>query len=239
MASDFTGFPKEAISFFRALRRNNAREWFQARKAVYEESVRAPMVRLVEAINADLMTYAPEYVTDPKDAIYRIYRDTRFSPDKTPYKTHIAALFPRRGMAKHFGSGFYFSVSDKEIEVAGGAYMPGPEQLLSIRKYLSEHHMEFRKLLQARTLKTLMGDLQGQQLSRPPKGFCSEHPAADLVRYKQLYLDALLDPACAMTSAVFDEVRTRFGAMAAFVNFLNRPLLAAKKESAKKAPILW
>jgi uncharacterized protein (TIGR02453 family) len=106
MRSAFPGFPAEAMTFYRGLARNNTREWFQPRKPVYDEQVKAPMVELVTALNQAMMKFAPDYVTDPAKAIYRIYRDTRFSPDKTPYKTQIAASFARRGMEKHGAAGF-------------------------------------------------------------------------------------------------------------------------------------
>src|ERR1022692_4199783 len=91
MRSGFPGFPPEAVTFYRGLARHNTREWFQPRKTVYDEKVKAPMVELVTELNRALMAFAPDYVTDAHKAIYRIYRDTRFSPDKTPYKTQIAA----------------------------------------------------------------------------------------------------------------------------------------------------
>ena len=97
MRSAFSGFPPEAMQFFRGLARNNNREWFLPRKPIFEEKVKQPMRELVEAVNAAMKSFAPEYVTEPDKAIYRIYRDTRFSKDKTPYKDHIAATFPRRG----------------------------------------------------------------------------------------------------------------------------------------------
>jgi uncharacterized protein (TIGR02453 family) len=222
--SRFPGFPPETARFFRGLKRNNTREWFQARKAVYEEKVRAPMCALVEALNARMMRFAPEYVAEPAKAIYRIYRDTRFSADKTPYKTHIAAVFTRRGLEKHAGAGFYFSVSHEEVEVAGGVYMPGPEQLLAIRRQLLERHEDFRRLVNARPLKSAMGDLQGDRLSRVPTGFPADHAAADLVRYKQWLLYVVLDAELAATSALFDEILKRFRAMAPVVEFLNAPL---------------
>jgi len=224
MPSRFPGFPTEMVAFFRGLEKHNTREWFQARKDVYERSVKAPMVTLVEAVNRELARFAPDYIHDPQKAIYRIYRDTRFSADKTPYKTHIAAVFPRRGHEKHGAAGLYFSVSHKEIEVAGGIYMPGPEQLLAVRTHLAAHHEEFRKLLRARSLATLMGRLQGEQLTRPPKGFPAEHPAADLIRYKQWLLYVILSPESATTPRLQDEVVKRFKAMAPFVEFLNAPL---------------
>src|SRR2546426_6668322 len=131
----FAGFPREAIAFFKELERHNRREWFQPRKQIYDEQVKAPMAHLIRALTAEMMRFAPDYVTEPEKAIYRIYRDTRFSKDKTPYKTHVAAIFPRRGLAKH-GGGLYFSVSAREVEVAGGVYMPGPEELLAIRNHI-------------------------------------------------------------------------------------------------------
>ena len=85
------------IQFFRGLKRNNRREWFQPRKHLFEQHVKAPMLELVAALNTQLASFAPEYVTDPTKAIFRIYRDTRFSSDKTPYKTHVAASFSRLG----------------------------------------------------------------------------------------------------------------------------------------------
>jgi len=94
----FPGFPPEALTFLRSLKRNNRREWFQPRKEIFETKVKAPIIQLVEAINAELLDFAPEHITDPKKAVYRIYRDTRFSADKTPYKTHIAAIFPDRNL---------------------------------------------------------------------------------------------------------------------------------------------
>src|SRR5437016_5646123 len=111
-------FPVEALTFLRALARNNDREWFQPRKETYEAKVKAPMLALIESINAELMDFAPEHVTDAKKAFYRIYRDTRFSADKTPYKTHIAAIFPRKGLVKHACAGYYFQVSPKGVGIA-------------------------------------------------------------------------------------------------------------------------
>src|SRR5690349_3822990 len=107
MGSGFKGFPEEGMAFFRGLARNNRREWFLPRKQVYEDLVKAPMVELVEALNASMLDFAPAYVTDPDKAIFRIYRDVRFSADKTPYKTHIAATFSRRGSARHAAAGYY------------------------------------------------------------------------------------------------------------------------------------
>ena len=97
----FEGFSDEAVKFFRLLRKNNTREWFQPRKEVFDTEIRAVMEELVGLVNHELGKFAPAHIAEPKKAVYRIYRDTRFSSDKTPYKTHIAANFPRQGMEKH------------------------------------------------------------------------------------------------------------------------------------------
>src|SRR5262245_29536624 len=106
----FSAFPKEGLRFLRSLKRNNNREWFLEHKGIYDEYVKGPMGRLIEALADDFPKFAPEMVASPKVSAYRIYRDTRFSKDKSPYKTHIAAVFPRDGLDKHQGAGFYLHI---------------------------------------------------------------------------------------------------------------------------------
>jgi uncharacterized protein (TIGR02453 family) len=229
MRSGFPGFPAEAVTFYRGLARHNTREWFQPRKTVYDEKVKAPMVDLVTALNSAMMDFAPDYVTDAPKAIYRIYRDTRFSPDKTPYKTQIAASFSRRGMEKHGAAGYYFAISHKGVDVGGGIYLPPPETLLAVRTHIAERHAEFLQLAASSAVRRLFGAVQGEQLSRVPKGFCADHPAADLLRFKQFLLFTTLDAAMVTTPKLFVELEKRFRAMAPFLDFLNAPLVMAKR----------
>jgi uncharacterized protein (TIGR02453 family) len=219
-------FPPEAITFLKGLEKNNAREWFQPRKEIFDTKLKAPMFELVEAINAELLNFAPEFITEPKKAVYRIYRDTRFSKDKTPYKTHIGAIFPRRGLTKDSGAGYYFHVSAKGVGIACGAYGPGPEQLRKIRHFLAENDKVFRS--SAAKLKRLMGPVQGTTLQRVPKGFAAEHPAVDLIKMKQWYWWVELDAKLATSPKLKAEVVKRFRAMAPMVEFLNRPLLGKR-----------
>jgi len=230
MRSAFPGFPREAIEFFRGLARHNNREWFLPRKAIFEEKVKQPMRQLVAEVNAAMMGFAPEYVADPDKAIYRIYRDTRFSKDKTPYKDHIAASFYRRGAGAHSDAGYYIAVSHKEVAIGGGVYMPAPETLLAIRHHIAGRHQEFRGILAARAVKQLFGELQGEQLSRVPKGFCAEDPAADLLRFKQLFLYVELPPDLATTPALYGEILKRFRAMGPFLAFLTAPLKSRRSD---------
>src|ERR1035437_10215525 len=172
--------------------------------------------------------FAPEDATDPDKAIYRIYRDTRFSKDKTPYKDHIAASFSRRG--DKAGAGFYFAVSHKEVAIGGGLYMPEPEALLAIRQHLAERHAEFRKIAGARAVRQLFVEVQGEKLTRVPKGYPCDHPAADLLRLKQYLLYVELPPDLAATPPKSTEGVKHFRAMRPSGGFLTAPLRGKRKE---------
>jgi uncharacterized protein (TIGR02453 family) len=222
----FTGIPGEGLKFLRGLARNNNREWFQARKEIFETKLRAPMEELIEAINAELLKFAPEHITDPKKALYRIYRDTRFSQDKTPYKTHVAAIFPRHNLEKHSSAGYYFHIEPGRIGVAAGAYMPGPEELYAIRRWLTDNYDVFLTL--AKPAQKLMGTLQGEALSRSPKGFDPAHPAAELVRKKQWYYWREMEVEMASSGKLVTEVARRFQAATPVVNAINSAIRRAK-----------
>ena len=232
----FAGFSEEAFQFFRGLRKNNTREWFQPRKEVFDVKVRAVMEDLVGLVNHELGKFAPAHIAEPKKAVYRIYRDTRFSNDKTPYKTHIAANFPRVGMEKHAAAGFYCSVSDQEIEIGGGVYMPDKDGLRAIREHIADSTARFKKIVTEKKLVSAMGPLQGEALTRVPKGFDAEHEAAEFLRMKQWMFFKTLDGAEWMKSpGLAKEVAGRFKLVAPLVEFLNEPLVkAAKKVSASE-----
>src|SRR5262245_50290861 len=112
MASPFS---LDTLRFLRALKRNNDREWFKARRDQYERHVREPLLAVIDRLAVDFKKFAPEVVASPKASLYRIYRDTRFSPDKRPLKTHAAAVFPWKGMARHQGAGFYFEIAPEGV----------------------------------------------------------------------------------------------------------------------------
>jgi uncharacterized protein (TIGR02453 family) len=163
-------FLPEGLRFLRALKRNNRREWFQPRKEEYERVVRAPMLALVERLALDMRRFAPEVIVDPKHAIYRIYRDTRFSADKTPYKTHIAASFPWRGVARHEGAGLYFHVSPTEVWIGGGMYAPQTAQLQAVREHIAAN---------SRRLTSIVESAAFNESPAPSKARCSSaFPAA-------------------------------------------------------------
>jgi len=230
VTSRFPGFPREGLQFLSDLARNNRRDWFQPRKPIYEQEVKRPMRELVDAVNAAMTSFAPEYITAAEKAVYRIYRDTRFSPDKTPYKDHIAASFRHRRLAGEGCAGYYFAISHKEVAIGGGLYEPPPEALLAVRNRIAERHQEFRRIVQSRAVRRLLGDLQGERLTRAPKGFSPEHPAADLLRHKRFILYIELTPDVAATPRLHTEIVKRFQIMTPFLAFLNAPLLGRRKQ---------
>ncbi len=226
----FPGFSPNAIKFLRQLKRHNDREWFQPRKEIFDSELKRPMEALVEQINGSLAKFAPEYMTEPRRAIFRIYRDTRFSNDKTPYKTHVSAWFKRKENERTSAGGFYFHVSAESVFVAGGVYMPPPDQLMTIRTYLLQHHERFRTLAASKKLKTLLGEMEGASLTRDPKGFPKDHPAGDLIRQKQWAWGKDTGAEIATTSKLQAEVVKRFETVAPLVEFLNEPFLVPKKK---------
>src|SRR5579862_8082972 len=226
MKSSVPMFPAEGIAFLRALKKNNDREWFTPRKSTFEAKVRQPMIELVSAVHGEMLRFAPDYVGEPAKCVYRIYRDTRFSKDKTPYKTYASALMLRRNFDKYAGSAaIYFAVSPENIEVAGGIYTPDRDVLLAVRQHIAAHHKEFRATFDTPKIRKLFGELWGESLTRVPKGFDADHPAADLIRRKQYLLDANLDPKLAITPKLIGEIARRIEAMTPFIEFLNQPLL--------------
>jgi uncharacterized protein (TIGR02453 family) len=224
MTTTFQGFPPEALPFLRRLKRNNNREWFLKNKEIYEQKVKAPMVKLVLALGRRMEPFAPEMSFDPGRAVYRIYRDVRFSHDKSPYKTHIAAVFHPRGLEKHNCAGLYFHISPAEVEIAGGVYMPQPAQLLAIRRHIAGHHKKLRSILEAPEFRGVFGEVWGARLTRPPKGFPKDHPAADLLRYKQLLADVSKPPEFAESPELLAALVKLFRTMMPLVRFLNESL---------------
>jgi uncharacterized protein (TIGR02453 family) len=220
-------FAPDGLRFLRGLARNNNRDWFNERKPVYEAEIKRPMLAVIDAVTGAMMDFAPGHVRAPESIMMRIYRDTRFSKEKLPYKTHVAAWWVHDGLAKTSGAGFYLHVSGKQVEIAAGAFMPDAEQLLAIRRFLMEHHEEYRKLAQARALRRLLKDEEsGEPLSRSPKGFPAEHPAAALYRQKRWGFSASLDPEMALKPEFAKMVANHFRVAAPLVALLNRPLMA-------------
>jgi uncharacterized protein (TIGR02453 family) len=219
-------FGPEAVKFLRGLKRNNNREWFEARRTIFERELKKPMLAVVERVTDAMAEFAPAHVRPAQKSVMRIYRDTRFSADKTPYKTHVSAWWTRTGLDKTSGGGYYFHFSPAEVAIAAGIYMPAREQLLAIRIQLLEQHAEFRRLLNDKKLRKVMDlDLDRSALTRPPKGFSADHPGIDLIKQQQWGVLARLPAEVALNEGLANEIVTCFRLAAPVVDFLNRPFV--------------
>lgn len=226
-----------ALTFLRSLIRANrrdpvaAREWFAEHKSEWEENLKQPMLAIIAAVTAEMESFAPAHVRPPEKSFFRIYRDTRFSADKRPYKEHVAAWWSHRDLEKTSGAGFYFHVSPTEFIVAAGAYMPGKEQLAAIRHWLADNHAAFRALLDTPTLRRTFAEFEGNALTRPPAGFAADHPALDLLRCRQWGLSCTLPVETALSPRVVAEITRRFRLAAPVVEALNTAILAPSAQA--------
>jgi uncharacterized protein (TIGR02453 family) len=218
-------FSPGALAFLRALKRHNRREWFKPRKEKYEALVREPMIAMIERLATDFRSFAPDLVASPKASLYRIYRDTRFSENKAPYKTHAAAVFPTRGLPKHAGAGLYFHISPDEVWVGGGMYSPDTSQLQAVREHIAANVRRLRTIVESPGFRRSVGALEGERLQRVPRGFSRDHEAAEFLKYRQFLAGCEFPPPFATNPRFYDGVLKVFRQVAPLIKFLNEPLL--------------
>jgi len=217
----------EGLKFLRGIARNNDRDWFTPRKAIFEAELKEPMLAIIRKVTDAMMDFAPGFVRPAEKCLFRIYRDTRFSADKRPYKTHVAAWWSHQGMEKTSGAGYYFHIDAKEVVIAAGAWMPEKDQLAAIRHWLLKHHTEFRKLLNKPAVRRTFTEFEGNRLVRPPQGFPCEHPALDLIQCQQWGLSTALPAAAALKPDFTATLIRHFRLAAPVVDALNTPIAAA------------
>ncbi len=187
----FTGFSAETLRFLLELGQNNRREWFNERKAFYKETVEEELRRLVWSTSAALAKKKIPLSTEPNKAIFRIYRDTRFSADKTPYKTNLGAVFTTGGNP---GSGvLYVHVEPKASFIALGFYHPDPPGLTRIREAIADRWKEFKSVINRLGRAGLVLG-EGEALKRVPRGFESfaDAECAEYLKYKSFIVSQKL-----------------------------------------------
>ena len=222
----FEGFPKECIKFLKQLKRNNSREWFEKHKEDFEQNAKTPMLSFIAALQPRFTQFAPEFDLNPKRSIFRIYRDIRFSSDKTPYKTHIAAHFVLRGMPKGFiGSGYYIQIEPGEFFVGGGIYLPDSNQLKKIRKAIAIHREEFLSIIENHGFKKMFAPFEWSKLQRIPKGYAENHPMAEWLKFKQFFVGVSLPESKCYSESLIDKVADVCEEAAPLVRFLNKSLI--------------
>lgn len=233
MPSTAPGFSADTLKFLRALKRNNRRDWFHARRADYDRHVHAPMVAVVERLAEDLPKAAPGFQAGAKVSLFRPWRDTRFSANKAPLKTNVAAVFPYRGMARMEGASLYFEIAPEHVWIGGGLYAPDPGTLHAVRAHIADHHAEFTRLVRAKAFTQTFGAMQGERVTRMPRGFAADHPAAEVLRYKQFLAAREEAPAFAAAPDFYAHLLATLKAMAPFVAFLNTPIMERRRLAAR------
>jgi len=219
----FEGFPKEAIRFFKQLKKNNNRDWFNAHKAEYEDFVKLPMQSMIASLQPLMANLAPEIEVHPRRSMFRIYRDIRFSKNKLPYKTHLAAVFHRKGHWEQ-SAGYYVHIEPGGVYVGGGVYMPDSQQLKKIRAAIAERSDEFLSIVDDRTFKKKFKVLQGDKLLRNPVGVSTDHPMIEWLKYKQFYTGVEWNEAESYSPKFVDKVLVIYKDLLPLIRFLNKAL---------------
>jgi uncharacterized protein (TIGR02453 family) len=223
MYPPFRGFPEEGLQFLRRLKRNNNRRWFQARKEEYKELVRFPMECLIASLAQRMADVAPEIEFHPKRSIFRIYRDTRFSKNKTPYKTNIAASFELRGRKSILDSpGLYLGIEPGEIYAGGGLYMPAGPQLKAIRNAMVADPDAWLAIAEDKQFVRRYEGIEGEKLVHAPLGYPKDHPMIEYLRYKQFYAGKVLDESACLTPRFLGTVEKVFRDILPLVRWLAR-----------------
>jgi uncharacterized protein (TIGR02453 family) len=221
-ADAFTGFRPEAIQFLADLADNNERSWFQPRKSDYEGLLKGPLEALCVALDERFRERGIPLSADPSSSPFRIYRDVRFSKDKSPYKTQVSASFRWAGDGVEgsgrshtqnvHASGGYFSFGPGSIYVGGGVWHPEPSWLKGFRDRIVARPDEFRAIVEAPEFVTAFGSVgdDGESLKRVPPGYPADHPSADLLRKKNVTFGRQLSDEDALNPELPDTLADAF-----------------------------
>jgi uncharacterized protein (TIGR02453 family) len=223
MPDGFNGFPKDFFAFFRELKANNERPWFEANKQRFRESVQAPMSDFIAAMAPALARISKEFVADPRPnggSMFRIHRDVRFARDKRPYKEHAACQFRHRLGRDVHAPGFYVHIAPNEIFFGGGLWMPEPEALTKIRERIASRPADWKKIVGNPKFVKSFGGIEGEQLARAPRGFDPAHPFIADIRRKSFVAGVDSDLSTAQSAALTGAVSDCFRTLKPLMNFL-------------------
>ncbi|AHG91439.1 Conserved hypothetical protein CHP02453 [Gemmatirosa kalamazoonensis] len=235
----FTGFTSRAFTFLRGLAKHNEKPWFEAHRDSYENDLRAPMIALVDEMDARFGEFAPEMVGDRRRSVFRIHRDVRFSKDKRPYKTNAACWFFHRDVSRarqgeragessaavHGGAGLYFQLAPADCWVGGGLWMPPRPALNMIREALAADHRGFERIVRAPAFAERFGALDAESLlTRTPRGYDADHPAAEWLRYQSFTAGRKMRDAETLGASLPETLEADYRLLLPLVRWLNAAL---------------
>jgi uncharacterized protein (TIGR02453 family) len=224
--AEFPGFPEDFFVFLEDLKANNNRDWFNASKNRYYESVVNPVSEFIVCIAPRLIEISPHYIADPKPhggSMFRIYRDTRFSKDKTPYKTHTGVQFRHEAGKNAHAPGFYLHLAPEGLFYGGGIWRPPGPQLNRIRDYIADNSRSWARISNATRIKDV-GGIRGESLKRPPRGFDAQHVHIEDLKRKSFYVMTDAPPERALRPGFVDEVTEGFRRAAPLNRFVTGAL---------------
>jgi uncharacterized protein (TIGR02453 family) len=227
VAGAFKGFPPDLFEFLKDLKRNNRRDWFQANKDRYKRSVVEPMSAFISAMDTRLASVSDCFIADPRPhggSMFRIYRDTRFSKDKSPYKTHASCHFRHMSGKDAHAPGFYMHFEPGDVFFGGGIWLPDNSVLRSIREAIVDDPDGWIDATRNRTFRKRFGSVEGDSLKRPPVGFDPDHPLIDDLKRKSFFAVREVDPQLATTPRFVGEVAKAFVALVPMMRFLTKSL---------------
>ncbi|MES1216164.1 MAG: DUF2461 domain-containing protein [Bacteroidota bacterium] len=175
----------EAINFLKALSKNNNRDWFNKHKVRYTEA-HNNIIAFADALLFEMTKHDLIETPSGKKSLFRIYKDVRFSADKTPYNTHWSGMFRRA--TKKLRGGYYFKIGPGVSRLAGGFWGPEPADMKRIRQDIDYNYKSWKRLLGSKTFLTTFGSMTGEKVGTAPRGYTRDHPGIDLLRHKQFLL---------------------------------------------------
>ncbi len=227
MSSPYPGFPDEMFQFLRQLRRNNNRDWFAENKPLYREVVVKPVQDFIVAIAPGLHNISTHYIADSRGnggSMFRIYRDTRYSKSKLPYKTNVGCQFRHEAGRDAHAPGFYVHLEPDQVFFGGGVWIPPGPVLLKIRERMALHPEEWTRLITNRTFRKRFGEVRGDRLKRPPRGFDKDLPLIEDMKLKSFFVMQQVDESFALEADFINEVEQAFKVAAPLMQFVTRAL---------------
>jgi len=221
-ATRYATFKPETIKFLRELKKNNNRAWFSENKPRYEEDVLDVALNFIQSMHDPLNAFAPHFTAIPKrmgGSLMRVYRDTRFSKNKTPYKTNIGIQFRHEQAKDVHAPGFYLHIDPDEVFLAVGLWRPEATALAAIRDRISVKQAEWLRARNDKVFKRHFS-LGGQSLTRPPRGFDKEHPLIEDLKRKDFIAVKSMNLSEATQPRFQQKVETAFKSATPLMQFL-------------------
>lgn len=223
MSQQFSGFPKELFTFLRQLAKNNNREWFNDNKPRYRQFVVEPMCEFISAMGVRFEKNQWCFTADPRPhggSMFRIYRDTRFAKDKRPYKTHAACHFRHEAGKDAHAPGFYVHLEPGAVFFGGGVWMPPNPVLEKIRHTIVENPNGWKRIISNATFKKRFGEIEGDALKRPPRGYDKEHPFIEDLKKKSFFVTQSATQKLAQSPQFINEVDRAFNTASPLMKYL-------------------